>query len=366
MSTRKVILLLALIGAMSLFVFLAGCGRGEEKPGATETAEAQRVLTTLTAEAQVTPTPSVDVKGAVRDVFEQWAQAQGEPYRDASVREEENDGYFATVQVVAWFRPDRMAPWEEREARVECRRVGAEWQCDQWFDFQLTAGELTRRVEARATAITQLLAQQDFYTVFTTNLVTDLLVQGDVVWTTTTGGVVRWDTRTGDYVIITTEHGLADRKVNSIAAAPDGALWFGTDGGVSRLGLDGRWQTFTTKDGLADNHVSAIAVALDEALWFGTYGGGVSRLGLDGRWQTFTTEDGLAGDYLRCIAVAPDGALWFGTEGGVSRLGPDGRWQTFTTDDGLAYNYVPAIAVAPDGALWFSTSGGVSRYQPQR
>ncbi|MDH7485271.1 MAG: hypothetical protein QHJ81_03225 [Anaerolineae bacterium] len=120
MSTRKVIRLLALIGAVGLLVFLAA----------------------LTAEARLTPTPSAEVAGAVQGVFEQWAQAQGEPYRDVSVREEENDGYFATVQVVAWFRPGRTVPWEEREARVECRRVGAEWQCDQWFDFQLTEGEL--------------------------------------------------------------------------------------------------------------------------------------------------------------------------------------------------------------------------------
>ena len=220
MSTRKVILLLALIGAVSLFIFLAGCGRGEKKPGATETAEAQRVLATLTAEAQVMPTPSAEVAGAVQEAFEQWAQAQGEPYRDVSVREEENDGYFATVQVVAWFRPARTVPWEEREARVECRRVGAEWQCDQWFDLQLTSGELTRRAEAtttaeaqataaveiQATAIAQL-AQQDFHPQWTShtngNFVTDLLVQGDIVWAATSGGVVRWDTRTGDYVKVT-------------------------------------------------------------------------------------------------------------------------------------------------------------------
>jgi len=53
MSTRKVILLLALIGVVGLLVFLAGCGGGQEKPGAAETAEALRVLATLTAEAHV-------------------------------------------------------------------------------------------------------------------------------------------------------------------------------------------------------------------------------------------------------------------------------------------------------------------------
>lgn len=55
------------------------------------------------------------------------------------------------------------------------------------------------------------------------------------VWTATDGEVVRWDVRTGDYVKITTDDGLADNAVRAIAVAPDGALWFGTwDGGVSR------------------------------------------------------------------------------------------------------------------------------------
>jgi ligand-binding sensor domain-containing protein len=60
-----------------------------------------------------------------------------------------------------------------------------------------------------------------------------------------------------------------------VAIAPDAAVWFATDAGVSRF--DGKaWTTFTTAGGLANNSVSAIAVGLDGALWFGT-GGGVSR-----------------------------------------------------------------------------------------
>ncbi|GIW91558.1 MAG: hypothetical protein KatS3mg109_1990 [Pirellulaceae bacterium] len=154
------------------------------------------------------------------------------------------------------------------------------------------------------------------------NYVTDLLVDGDAVWAATAGGVVRWDVGTGEYIKLTTEHGLAGNDVRAIAVGPDGSLWFGTPDGVSRLTPDGRW-------------------------------------------QTYTEEDGLAGNDVRAIAVGPDGSLWFGTPDGVSRLTPDGRWQTYTTDDGLASNWVLAIAVGPDGSLWFGTwGGGVSRYRP--
>jgi formylglycine-generating enzyme required for sulfatase activity len=55
--------------------------------------------------------------------------------------------------VVAWFRPDASAPWEERESGLECRKVGDEWLCDSQFDFSLTGGEVERRAEATATVV---------------------------------------------------------------------------------------------------------------------------------------------------------------------------------------------------------------------
>ncbi len=66
--------------------------------------------------------------------------------------------------------------------------------------------------------------------------------------------------------------GLASNHVFTIAQTPGGALWFGTDHGVSRF--DGQsWTTLTTADGLASNSVVDIVVAPDGSLWFGTSGG---------------------------------------------------------------------------------------------
>ncbi len=70
--------------------------------------------------------------------------------------------------------------------------------------------------------------------------------------------------------------GPAGPGVEAIVVGPDGALWFGTDVGVSRF--DGATSTnYTTRDGLAYDRVVSIAVAADGAMWFGTYGEGVSR-----------------------------------------------------------------------------------------
>ena len=122
-------------------------------PVARATATARAVLATMTAEARITPTPDTAVATAAEQAFEAWAQGQGEPYRDVQITVEENDGYFAQVRAIAWFRPARVAPWEEREAVVECRQVGGTWQCDEQFEFRLTAGEQARRIQATATAV---------------------------------------------------------------------------------------------------------------------------------------------------------------------------------------------------------------------
>jgi formylglycine-generating enzyme required for sulfatase activity len=126
--------------------------------GAQATVLAQAVMATLTAEAQATPTPDTSVESIARSAFDAWAASNGEPYRDVQVLAEDNDGFFAHLRVLAWFRPDASQPWEERDAPLECRKVGESWQCDEWPEFRLTQGEAQRRADVTATAAAQATA----------------------------------------------------------------------------------------------------------------------------------------------------------------------------------------------------------------
>ena len=110
------------------------------------------MIATLTAEAQVTPTPANSVLPVAEVAFNEWAASNGEPYRDVQMVEESNDGFFATVRVLAWFRPAADASWEERETAIECRQVGGVWRCDRNLRAALSAGEVGRR-SATATAV---------------------------------------------------------------------------------------------------------------------------------------------------------------------------------------------------------------------
>jgi ligand-binding sensor domain-containing protein len=72
---------------------------------------------------------------------------------------------------------------------------------------------------------------------------------------------VHWDPATGVYIKSTVEHGLVGNWVNALALAPEGTLWVGTEGGLSRRSPDGSWTPFTTQGGLADDSVKALALA---------------------------------------------------------------------------------------------------------
>ena len=159
----------------------------------------------------------------------------------------------------------------------------------------------------------------------------------------------------------TTDHGLADNTVWSIAEDKTGNLWFGTDGGgVSRYDRKS-FTNFNTAQGLANNSVLSITEDKTGNLWFGTNGGGVSRY--DGKsFTSFTTAQGLTNNTVWSIAEDKTGNLWFGTEGGgVSRY--DGKsFTNFTTAQGMVNNTVLSITEDRTGNLWFGTWGGVSCY----
>ena len=186
------------------------------------------------------------------------------------------------------------------------------------------------------------------------------------LWFGTENGVSRYDGRA--FTSFTKRDGLAENWVNAIVEDRSGALWFGTKNGVSRY--DGRtFTSFTKRDGLADNLVTAIVEDRSGALWFGTWNG-VSRYdarqAVGERFVTFTTEEGLAHNTVYAIHQDREGILWFGTGSGLSRY--DGRqavgerFVTFTTEEGLAHNTVYAIHQDREGILWFGTGSGLSRY----
>lgn len=165
--------------------------------------------------------------------------------------------------------------------------------------------------------------------------------------------------------------GEALRKavIRTIKEDSRGALWVGAEDSLfmrAPTAEGGVWQEFSRKDGLAHPRIRAIHEAPDGALWFGSNGRGVIRFA-HGRFTAVTRAQGLSSDLVRTICPAPDGRLWIGTEnGGLSRLdldsvGRPGGPQIATVGmrQGLYTNGIHQIVDDGLGNLWMSSNQGI-------
>jgi ligand-binding sensor domain-containing protein len=124
----------------------------------------------------------------------------------------------------------------------------------------------------------------------------------------------------GEWTFYTTEDGLPDTLVWSIAPDGNGGVWAGGNSWISHL-TDSGWVCYCEDAfplGLAI--VNTIAVDHAGVVWIG---GATGLASFDGeRWVSYTTANsGLGGNDVRAIAVDADNNKWIGTNaGGVTRL----------------------------------------------
>ena len=178
--------------------------------------------------------------------------------------------------------------------------------------------------------------------------------QDGYIWFGTEQGLARFDGVRFTVFDRRINKGLAANYIQRLQASSDGSLWIGTDSGLTHL-QDGSFHTLTTRDGLSNDNVWALVESRDGSLWIGT-DRGLNHL-RNGNIRVYATKDGLPGDTIRALLEDRAGVLWIATSGGLAQF--DGsRFTTYTTRDGLPDNSVTTLAAAPDGAIWVGTSHG--------
>ena len=165
---------------------------------------------------------------------------------------------------------------------------------------------------------------------------------------------------------------------SSVAVAPDGVVWAGTNsaegGGRGLFSFDGaQFTRHTTESGLPSGIAFQVAAAPDGSIWVATdalydepstaapdAAAGVARF--DGTtWTTYTMTDGLLSNDA-FIASGPDGSVW----AIHSEIPPYG----YARFDGATWTPYPTdqptggfrAAVDTDGALWTATDDGLVRF----
>jgi len=237
-----------------------------------------------------------------------------------------------------------------------------------------------------------------------------IYADGDTIWVGTSGGAVRYDTKSDNYKLYDTKSGLLSNGVFFVGRL-DQRVAIGTYGGGLAL-LDeasGQLDTYNVPEGLGDAFVYDVLKARNGDVWIATWSG-VNRirggkLADKDRWDLYTVENtkgGLPNDWVYGLAEGKDGEIWLATEGGLAHY-KEGRWQNWNHAKGLgapyervkdaisfdndpakvsehharqkqemglqnievAYNpnYIVSLAVDREGVVWAGTwGGGLSRF----
>ncbi len=175
-----------------------------------------------------------------------------------------------------------------------------------------------------------------------------------------------------------TAEGLPSSSVYALVQDPNGAMWFGTKGGLARY--DGvQFQVFHHVAGdaasLPHNTVGGLLVDRQGRLWTCGLEAGLNRYDPAGGGFEHWAHDpadpaSLAIDKVWTMAQTADGTLWVGTEEGLDRMRADGRHFDHVPspprDDGEADHFgaVAALFVDRHDRLWIGSAHGVFRRDP--
>lgn len=162
----------------------------------------------------------------------------------------------------------------------------------------------------------------------------------------------------------TSDAGLPQNAVLSVAQTLDGYLWAATQEGVVRFdGVSFRAFDRENTPELKSNFISVIRADPSGALWIGTGGGGLTRYA-QGTFRTYTTREGLPHPIITALTVDGSGTLWVGTEHGLGQLS-EGRFTVSRAGQGPLGELVTALWADADGGLWVATDGGISHRDKQ-
>jgi diguanylate cyclase (GGDEF)-like protein len=164
--------------------------------------------------------------------------------------------------------------------------------------------------------------------------------------------------------VIDANHGLPADPSGPMLIDREELLWMGSNGGglIRRLG-HGEWVAWTERDGLIRNSVWAIQTDHLGNVWVGS-NGGLTRLGQDGRVShSWTHLNGLGGDRVLSIIESPAGDFFAGTDASsISRFSPQGTLvRNYGTESGYLAKRVSAMAFDREGRLWAIGIGGCFR-----
>lgn len=151
-----------------------------------------------------------------------------------------------------------------------------------------------------------------------------------------------------------TAQGLTEPLVWSLAKAPDGAIWVGTNNGLSVL-RNGHFESVLAGSELPHPHAYNLLADADK-IWVGTRRGLV--LYRDGKVERPALFEPMANAQINGIVRTRSGTIWIATSEGLFRL-QGGQLDHFGNEQGLHDPRIRLVTELADGRLLVGTQAGL-------
>lgn len=215
------------------------------------------------------------------------------------------------------------------------------------------------------------------------NFVNRIAAQGDTLWAATTGGLVAWNTQTGNHTKYTTADGLATNHFYTVVDCdlPDFAVVAGGDRGLAVYDpADSSWRSLSVESGdLTDNEVVDLYCDAEAGYLAVLY----PRAGIDifdaerGIWTHVTLDmdalEAQVGLLRRLTGVPQTNSLWIAAQRGLLQITGDllasGQDEAepvtlfvFATDNSpLQTDSVTTLVPAGSDGIWLAGNGAFYR-----
>ncbi|MFK7843758.1 MAG: two-component regulator propeller domain-containing protein [Rhodothermales bacterium] len=150
--------------------------------------------------------------------------------------------------------------------------------------------------------------------------------------------------------------GLGSLYINSILEDRFQTLWIGTEDGLYSKPIDGPFEFVDLNEGLPAKDVETILEDSDGNMWIGTTHGLAVK-----KENDFIVFPELTGILIHALIQSTDGTVWVGTGQGVYRI-QDGVLNQYATHHGLPDNSVRDLCESSDQLIWLATAAGVSSF----
>ncbi|MBL8151369.1 MAG: hypothetical protein JNN15_15710, partial [Blastocatellia bacterium] len=142
------------------------------------------------------------------------------------------------------------------------------------------------------------------------------------------------------FKLFTDKQGLPQNTIQAITVDQRGYVWAGTQDGAAYY--NGRvWKVVDMPNRTLSNFINSICAASDGSIWFGTNGGGANRL-KDGKWINYNTTNSLPSDTVSSIIESKDATVWIATRKGLVKFQNE-NWTLYNSDSGLPSNQITAL-----------------------